>query len=238
MITLLETVLDQAQQRFSAALGEKLLSFMVYGSAAVGDYQPGRSDINTLLVLEDLELAVLDRVRQAWQGLRRQRLAAPLLMTPEHIQTSADVFPIEFLEIQEKHRVLWGEDFFKTLRIDSRNLRHELEHEVKGRLIRLRQSYLELGPRSARLPDLLKAAHNANFAAFRSALRTRNITPPGKKDAVGTLLAEQFGFDAELLQTLRQLQTGHLKRPAAGWHQLMDRYLREVEKLASVIDAA
>ncbi|MEW6517741.1 MAG: hypothetical protein AB1439_12660 [candidate division FCPU426 bacterium] len=232
----LESWLAEAQAEIRGLFGGNLLGLAVYGSAATADYLPGVSDINLVLILKAVELADLERLRSFVQKHRKVKLSTPLMLTSEHIRTSADVFPIEYLEIKEKHRLLWGQDPFTKLRIDLKNLRHECEHELKGRLLRLRQSYLEIGKDAAPLRQLLLAAHNANYPAFRAALRLKRVAPPVKKEEIDAALAKHYRVDGPVLQHLRDLKAGQAKRNRGELETLCQQYLHEVTRIAAQVD--
>ncbi len=234
----LEQVLAQSQTELIQTFGDNLSALLVFGSAAVGDFLPGASDINLLVVLKTADLAALRAARGFRRRLAGQRVAAPLILSEEQIRNSADVFPIEFLEIREKRRLLHGRDPFARLRFGLKNLRHECEHELRGRLIRLRESYIESRPGAAALKSLLLAAHNANFPAFRAALRLKKTTPPVKKEDIAAQLARLFGLDAEVFRQLSDLRAGVFRPAEPELERLLDRYLSEVGKLVRAVDRA
>jgi predicted nucleotidyltransferase len=232
----LDKILSKVQSELVRNFGDNLESLVLYGSAATADFHPQLSDINLALVLKRIDLYTLDIVKQFLRKTGGRQIKTPLLLTREYIRTSVDVFPIEFLEIKEKHRLLWGEDVFGSLEIDLKNLRHECEHELKGRLMRLRQSFIEVRESSKAIRQLLLAAHQANYPAFRTALRLRKITPPVIKEEVTAALAVNFSLDAELFHALQRLRTHEIKLGVAGLRALVEKYLIEVEKLAAFID--
>jgi predicted nucleotidyltransferase len=232
----LELWLAGAPAALRSLYGDNLLGVAVYGSAATGEYLAGVSDVNLVLILKRVELADLERMR----GFRRHqhglRLPVPLMLTPEHIRTSADVFPIEFLEIKEKHRLLWGQDPFAKLRVSLTNLRHECEHELKGRLLRLRQSYLEAGTGAGPLRRLLLAAHNANYPAFRAALRLKRVAPPLTKEEINAALSKHFRVEASVLRRLQDLRGNRIRLNRRELEALCQHYLNEVNRVASQVD--
>ena len=232
----LDKILHQAQAELKKSFGDDLESLLVYGSAAIGDYTPGVSDINLLVVLKRINIYILDSMRDFMKKMGRAFVTAPLVMTREHIRTSADVFPIEFLEIKEKHRMLIGEDYFADLKIDIKNLRHECEHELKGRVIRIRQSFIEAKGSSHELKELLISAHTANFPAFRTALRLKEVAPPMKKEEVTAALSVHFDLDVDLFHTIKRLRMHEIKLNAGSLRELIGKYLSEVEKLAAIVD--
>src|SRR5437667_194921 len=75
---------------------------------------------------------------------RKHRISTPLFMTKEYVLHSTDVFPIEFTEIKERHRIIFGEDIFKDLDIPFKDMRLLCEQQIKGKLLHLRQAYLEI----------------------------------------------------------------------------------------------
>jgi predicted nucleotidyltransferase len=216
--------------------GDNLLGVAVYGSAATGEYLPSVSDVNLVLILKRVELADLERMRGFRRRQRGLRLPVPLLLTPEHIRTSADVFPIEFLEIKEKHLHLWGLDPFSRLRISLANLRHECEHELKGRLLRLRQTYLEAGTGAGPLRQLLLAAHNANYPALRAALRLKRVAPPVTKAEVNAALSKHFRVEPSVLRRLQDLRENRIRLNRKELEALCQHYLNEVSRIASQVD--
>jgi hypothetical protein len=79
-------------------------SIHIVGSAVIPDYNEKVSDINSLVLLRDMDLRFLTFLAPLGKKYGRQRIAAPLVMTPEYVQTSLDAFPIEFLDFKLIHR--------------------------------------------------------------------------------------------------------------------------------------
>src|SRR5215470_11729759 len=104
---------------FSLALqklaGPHLLELSVFGAAAAGTIELTRQAIRTALVLDAIDLETLWTLAAGGKRFGKQRLAAPLVFTPEYLQTSRDTFPLEFLDIQEQHVTVWGKDHFADL---------------------------------------------------------------------------------------------------------------------------
>ena len=145
-------------QRMLDCFPGRISSICLYGSAAVGDYIPKRSDINIMVMVDRLGMEELQTCLKWIKKGRKKRITAPLFLTAEHIQTSSDVFPIEFLEMKEKHIHIDGMDPFANLIIDPKNLRHQCEQQIMGKLIRMRQGYLEVGLKKNHLRGLLTAS--------------------------------------------------------------------------------
>ena len=124
--------------RLQAALGGRLVSLLLYGSAARGTHVPGRSDVNTLLICDAVDeplFAALGPVLRDWQN------PPPLILTEAEWRQSADAFPIEYDDIRAAHQVLAGKDPWAGITVRRDDVRRQLEHELKGKLVRLRQAY-------------------------------------------------------------------------------------------------
>ena len=87
-------------------LGEKLVSIVLYGGIAKGEYSENSSDVNVIVVLDDVTIDVLDRVVTPVQRAMRDFRLAVLFLSEDNLRSSTDVFPIKFLDMQKYHYVL------------------------------------------------------------------------------------------------------------------------------------
>ena len=105
-----EKQLDEFVSRMQKAAGENLQSVILYGSAAAGDFNPEFSNLNLLCILRDTSFARLSAIASVVEWWHRHKHPAPLVMTREELERSADVFSIELLDMQQHHRVLFGDE--------------------------------------------------------------------------------------------------------------------------------
>ncbi len=217
-------------------LGNNLITAAVYGSAVTGDYSEKRSDINLILVCEDVDLSTLKKsLKLVAKGIR-ERIAAPLFFTRRYIETSADVFPIEFLEIKENHLVLYGEDILAGIIVDLKNLRHQCEEQIKGKLVRIRQAYLEVGLKKKGVEALLKRSLSSLMPVFKSVIRLRGESPPRRKEDILSKLAEVFSLDAEVFLTIWNDKRNDEIIGGEEPESYLNRYLLQLEALAEAVD--
>ncbi|RPJ53355.1 MAG: nucleotidyltransferase domain-containing protein, partial [Acidobacteria bacterium] len=146
---------EQLVEKLKQANPTGLKAVILYGSAAAGDHVGKRSDYNILVVMDQLGLRELKLFLKPSEAWVKDGNTPPLLFTPEVLQRSADVFPIEMLDIRDSHRVLYGEDITGEIQINPENLRLQLEHELKGKVIQLRERYLSTGGKPKLVGDLL-----------------------------------------------------------------------------------
>ena len=218
-------------------LGHNLITAAVYGSAVTGDYLEKSSDINLLLVCEDVDLGTMKKsLKLIAKGIRK-RIAAPLFFTRRYIETSADVFPIEFLEIRENHLILYGEDVLTGITVDLKNLRYQCEEQIKGKLVRIRQAYLEVGLKKKGVESLLKRSLSSLMPVFRNVIRLKSESPPPGKYEVLKRLAVLFSLDEEVFLTIWRDKQNDEKIGGEDAEIYLEKYLIQIEKLAAAVDS-
>ncbi len=214
-------------------------SIHVVGSVLTPDFHPGRSDINSVMVLDRICLDFLDFIVSLGVRFRERAIAAPLLMTPRYITRSLDVFPVEFFNFREIHLTLTGEDLLARLVIDDDKLRLQCEREIKSMLVGLRQGYLgALGQRD-RLVSLLTGSMRSLLPLLRALCHLRHLPPAlAGRDLIRTLgpphLPVPDGLEAVFALFCRQ--EGALPDQEA-LTSLFDHYYQAMEALAEYIDA-
>ncbi len=216
--------------------GDNLLGICVYGSATGRDFVPKRSNINLLVVLKELGARELKKsVRLVNKGMKRG-IVAPLFLTPEYIKSSLDSFPIEFLEFKDNHVLIYGEDPLSEISIGDRDIRLECERELKGKLTRLRQAYLEIGLKAKGIEALLKESLSSLIPIFRNMLRLKGIQPPSGKEEVISSFASEFGVDGGVFLAVLRDKKGDEKIGKERAEDFFGKYIETVEKLSRAID--
>ncbi|MCB9853910.1 MAG: hypothetical protein H6819_12490 [Phycisphaerales bacterium] len=125
------------------------------GLTAYGDGLDGAtSTIASVLVVHKVDLAQLRLLAERGPALGNLGMMAPVVMTPGYVDKSLDTFPMELMEIHQKHVTLAGRDYFASLSIEDEHLRLQCERELKRILIRMRQGVLAAGGREDVLSEL------------------------------------------------------------------------------------
>jgi hypothetical protein len=172
-------------QELLAKFPLSLLSLSVTGSCITGDFVPGQSDINSVLVLTQTDQPELD-ILASMSRFKKRRIRSPLIMTEEYIRRSLDVFPIEFLDIKLFHKTVYGPDHFGNITIDKAQLRLQCERDLKGKLINLQRGYISCGGRTREIRALLLEALPGFFVLLRAMLFIvqARVEPPARKAEV------------------------------------------------------
>jgi len=215
---------------------DNIASILIYGSATGKGYVPKKSDINLMVLFKELNFETLKKsLKVVSDGIKR-KITAPLFLTKAHIENSCDVFPVEYLEIQDNNIVLYGENIFSKIKIEDRNLRLVCEQQIKGKLIRLREAYLEIGLKKKGIEALLKESFRSMMPVFRNVLRLEGITPPAEKEQVLAELSDAFELDKEVFLAILKDNQNDDKIAGKDVEVYFEKFLEQIQKLAQVID--
>ena len=233
--------LDELVRQLRAAYKERLASVVLYGSAAGGDHIPDRSDYNVLVLLDSTDAIRVDApsseaasaVARAW---REAGNPPPLTMTLEEWRRSSDIFPMEYADILERNRVLHGEPPFAGISVTLADLRLQLEQQVMGKLLHLRQGALLAGTDAKRQSELVAASLSTMMVLFRAVLRLHGERPPADNVATATRVGALAGFDpAPFLRAVRHVRgEARLSGDEAG--PVLGRYVVAIEQLSRYLD--
>lgn len=217
------------------ALGTEFLSAYLTGSVLNAGFDPQASRINVLVISRSLPPETLDRLAAAIPVTKKPPHFEPLFLAKAQIASSLDVFPMEWLDLLERHLRLEGEDMFDGMQVPRTWLRHQCEHELRGKHIRLRQEYLASGGRAERLREVLAGVASGFHTLFRTLLRLRGEDPPASTERVVERVAEAYGLDARALLGAWLVRYTR-KSDGQDVKDLYRRFLAEIERLIGAID--
>ena len=228
--------LDQLVGRLRSALGADLVSVVLYGSAAAGDHQEKFSDYNVLCVLSLITPAQLARDRDNFSLVARAGNPSPLLLTAHEVENCTDCFAIEFQDIQEHHRILYGADVVAALTIDRSFYRAQVEHELRAKLVRLRQKAAGILSDKDVLCRLLADSISTFCVLFRHALMLHGDVAPARKRDIIDRAEARFGIDAAPFRSLLDHREERVKPKEMDPKKLLGAYLIEIGKVIDAVD--
>ncbi|HZT33340.1 MAG TPA: nucleotidyltransferase domain-containing protein [Bryobacteraceae bacterium] len=232
----MERLLTQLSDKLQKAFGDRLVSVVLYGSAAGGNHHGRFSDINILCVLSRVTPEELRLSRDIFQWWREHENPAPLLLSEHEMQTSTDCFAIEFHDIQRQHRILFGKDVVTPLVIDDSFYRAQVEHDLRAKLLRLRQKASGLLEDPDLLRRLLADSVSTFCVLFRHALLLHGIDAGMHKRDVIARAREAFGLDPRPFEQLLDLREGRLKPRDLEPASVLSACLEGIGKVIDAVD--
>ncbi|HVT93048.1 MAG TPA: nucleotidyltransferase domain-containing protein [Bryobacteraceae bacterium] len=231
----MEKRLTELVEKLRGALGGQLVSVILYGSAARQDHHAKYSDLNVLCVLREVsprELRASEPVTRWWRELGNP---SPLMLSTEELESSSDCFAIEFQDMQESRRVLYGEDAIANLKIGQRYYRAQVEHELRSKQLRLRQRAAGVLSDAKALTALMLDSVSTFFVLARHALKLSSIeVEPSKRQVAAAL--PRIGIVSAPFDELLDVREGKRLPADVDAPALFAEYLKQIEALVRHVD--
>jgi len=238
--TVLPATVREGLESFCAglqdALGDQLVSIVLYGGLAKGEYVPGSSDVNVMLVFREATVEVLDRAAPPVRRGMLEFALSVLVLTEEGLGRSTDVFPIKFLDMQNHHRVLWGKDVLAGLTIARDHLRLRCEQEIKNLLLKLRRFYLQRGSHTDLIEGTLKRAISSFLGDLNALLVLKTAEAPSGKEQIVDAAVRELGLAEKTLRDVLALKSGSYRPGAAELKRLYGAFMATVQEAANIAD--
>ncbi len=231
-----ESDLNQLVDRLRNTYQERLVSVVLYGSAAVGDHHERFSDLNVLCVVQEVTARELRESASVFRWWRDKGNPAPLLLGQEELQRSVDCFPIEFHDIRERRRVLHGADVVQEIEVRKIFHRAQVEHELRAKLLRLRQRAASVMTERDLLLKLMAESLSTFCVLFRHALLLHGVEAQFEKRAVISQAAEKFGLEPSSFRTLLDLRERKVKAREIVPGPLFESYLKQIQVVVDAVD--
>lgn len=216
---------------------DKLHSVYIIGSALTRDYEPKKSDINSTIVLHEMDLKFLELLAPLGKKYGKKGIAAPLFMTPAYIDKSRDVFPIEFLNIKLLHHTVFGQDIFKDLDIDRSDLRHQCERELKVKLIGLRQGYISAAGDQKILARGFAGSIAGYMPLFKAIIVLLGRETPQNNPEILSALTDITGIRTDAFKQVLALKSRQTRPTIEKLNIVFEDYYKIIEQLGEMIDA-
>src|SRR5207249_4166295 len=213
-------------------------SVILYGSAATSDHHHRHPDYNILIVLEKIGPEDLRNSHAAVREWTKLGHHVPVYFTANEVEHAADVFPIEFRQMKRARKVLFGRDLLADVEISHENLRHQVEFELRSKLIMLRRQYI---PASVSVNDLasLMADSLVSFTAlFRGVLMLKSIEPPADRRGTLALTVEKLGLNGQPFEKIIIIRENNFETSMTETeaNQLFADYLEQIERVIDAVD--
>jgi predicted nucleotidyltransferase len=231
-----EKLVSEFVEKMRTAAGGNLTSVILYGSAAEGEFHPEYSDLNLLCVLQDTSFASLSKIANAVEWWRKKKHHPPLVLSPQELKDTADVFSIEFMDMKQRHRVLYGEDLLSNLDVPMHLHRSQIEYELREKLFLLRQHILLAGSRDKDLWEVMLNSLSSFTTMFRHVLV--ELGEPGRKHSRDAVLelASRLNFDSSGFVQLMDVRAKKSDRKQFRAADVAARYLSAIETVTTGVD--
>jgi len=227
--------LDSFVEAAQSACGADLVGIVLYGSAAGRDYHGARSDENVMVLVRHADPSVLGALASAVHRWTSAGNPPPLLLSVAEWQRRSDVFALEYADLLEQHRVVYGALPLEGVQVRRRDLRTQLESEIMGKLLRFRRAVMSAGGNPRRTRALLDESLSALLTLLRGVLHLHGEPTPPSSESLCDRAAELAGFSPAAFRALVAQRRGTPVRDdalagvVAGCLEALERALSHVD---------
>lgn len=213
-----------------------VVSVYVVGSVVTKDFLTKYSDINTAIIVKETNVPFLDFIATLGKHYGKKRIHAPLIMTPDYIYRSLEVFPLEFLEMKLIHQLVYGEDVLKDIKVEKTDVRLQCERELKGKLQQICQGYIRSMGNKTALTDLFVGSLSGYFPAFHGILFLCNQKIPREKTEVLYALEKHFDIDMNVFKKLIEIRAKGVYPPVEVLREIFENLYRVLDAVIKKVD--
>jgi predicted nucleotidyltransferase len=228
--------LDELVRQLQLAYADALRSVVLFGSAVAGEHRPNKSDYNVLVIVDALPLDRLRAVAAVSKAWAEDGNPPPMTFTTREWKSSADIFPMEYADILERHRVLYGTLPVDGVTVKPADLRLQVEHQTMGKLLQLRQAIMGAGGDSALQLEVLEKSLSTLMVIFRGIVRLHGQVPSQDYEALTASVAERAGFSPEAFVRVIRHTRGTEKVPRESASVILEEYLAAMERLVAYLN--
>lgn len=228
--------LDDFISNLKKTLGDNLVSILIFGSQAFVEPENLKSNINLMVIVEHLTSDELKQISKPVQKWVKAKNPIPIVMGKSEWYSSFDVYALEYTDIKEKYRLLYGEDLTKDINVDKHYLRLQCESELKNLFLKYRNRYL-LNINSDR--EMEKLANNVIktlLVIFRGVIRLHNELVPESSEYVILQAAKFLEFDTDLLIKMANVREGKVDYKHKEIRTISDRMVLILQDILRQVD--
>lgn len=175
--------LDNFLEELKNIFGQRLKSVFIYGSKANIKDEDLNENINLMIITdvltgEDLKKCSNPSLDWMGKGLFKTKNPEPVFMGENEWFNSADVYAMEYADIKQNHKILYGEDLICSLEVKKDDMRLQCERETKNLLMRFRSHYLLNSSDYKKLQNSIIPVVKGCNAIFKTILRLKDIDVP------------------------------------------------------------
>lgn len=236
--------LDKFIENLENIFPKRLKSVFVYGSKANLDSDELDSDINLMIITDTLSgkdikkcsKPALEWIGKSKFGLNKNLNPEPVFMGEDEWFGSADVYAMEYADIKDNHKIVYGENLICSIKVKKEDLRLQCEAETKNLLMRFRSHYLVYANNPKETEKSITPVTKSCIAIFKTILRLKDIEVPKSKYEIVNKINQITAIDKNLFEKLLCNKEKHCKTNKKELEQTTDAIVSELTKLLKYVN--
>lgn len=204
--------------------------------AVIFNHDDPRED-NLLLIPKDYEYDKLFELQPIIKTMHKKNIPAPYIMSKEYILSSLDAFPLEFLNMQtDYYNLITEEDVLNTLNFDKKNIRLQIERELKSKYILIKTALISINNNHKEYEMLASDSILSIKPTLKGILYLYGDTIPKVYEEILKKTEHSIHIDLSCMLDAFRIAHKELKLQKNDWVKFYKDYLKELSDLILHID--
>lgn len=235
----MEKILNNFIEETKKIFKDRLTTIFLYGSCAVEDCSKSFTDLNVMVVVNNLCAKDLEDAHKISVQFAKKAKLLPIFMDEDEWYNSSDVYAIEYSDIKERHKILFGKDVIESLQVDKYHLRIQCEREAKNLLVQLRQNYLAKSGDKKALKNIILQSSKTFVVIFRTILKMLDMQVPTSHEDVVKCFSDKLtteGFDKDLFLCILEFRKGSNCINSKDLTSVMQKLIDSIDYVLKYVD--
>ncbi len=196
--------LDKFVEELKNTLGDNLLSIIAFGSQA--NVEDTKSNLNLMIVTDQLTAENLYDISKPVKKWVKGKNPIPVIMNKDEWYSSFDVYAIEYADIKENYRIIYGEDLVPSICINKYFLRLQCESELKSLLLKYKNNFLMNIKSDREMKKVLNNVIKTMLVIFRSVLRLHDSAVPYRAVDIIEFASNYLSFNKIVMSKIAKVK--------------------------------
>ena len=196
--------LDNFIEELKTKLGDNLVSVIAFGSKA--NVEDAKNNLNLMIVTNTLNAENLYEISKPVQKWVKAKNPIPVIMNKEEWYSSFDVYAIEYSDIKDNYRIIYGEDLVPSIPVNKYFLRLQCESELKSLLLKYKNNFLLNIKSDREMKKVLDHVIKTLLVIFRAVLRLHDRPVPYRAVDIIEFTADYLSFNKIVMSKLAKVK--------------------------------
>lgn len=196
--------LDNFIEELKMKLGDNLVSVIAFGSKA--NVEDAKNNLNLMIVTNSLNAENLYEISKPVQKWVKAKNPVPVIMNRDEWYSSFDVYALEYSDIKDNYRIIYGEDLVPSIPVNKYFLRLQCESELKSLLLKYKNNFLLNIKSDREMKKVLDHVIKTLLVIFRAVLRLHDRPVPYRAVDIIEFAADYLSFNKIVLSKLAKVK--------------------------------
>lgn len=223
-------------QELVKTFGDNLLSIQLVGSAVSEDYLNHCSDINLLIIINELEMDNVSTIAPLTYRKWRWKRISPRFISKRNLENAVHFFPIDYWTMQQRSITLYGQEILNQIDFKKDDLVWQLNHEIKGLRMRVKQQFWRTFAHPYFAKKNLMADFNMIIHLVKVIYFIKNIPLPERMDQLIEDAANHLKLDKTILLDLFLIKKYNRKIKRKDILSMYTRFMNLIRQVDDIIE--